>query len=301
MTGSASLWKHPVSLWSHPVSLWSHTVSLWKKLNVYDLIIIVLLIQFAANILYLNPLNNIVHLLTAVLSAVLLDFVIDLARFKSRQFPKSGLISGLIIGLLIEPGSLSFGIPMVTIVAVIAILSKQFIRFRARHIFNPANFGLLVALTILPGAGGAISWWGSAGTLYSAGLSSLFLILPLGLLVNLKLKRLSISIPFLLLASAFSMSLAGANTTTILFFALIMLVEPVTSVQAKHKGKVLYASIAAVSLTALNMFSPAYALHTSLFIANLLGFVGVLLVKSRQAKKVAAPESAQITTPKNKK
>ena len=280
------------------VGLWSHTVSLWKKLNVYDLISIVLLIQFLANILYLNPLNNIIHLLTAVLSAIILDVVIDLARFKSRQLPKSGLISGLIIGLLIEPGSLSFGIPTVTIIAVIAILSKQFIRFRARHIFNPANFGLLAALAILPGAGGAISWWGSAGTLYPAGLYSIYLILPLGLLVDLKLKRLSISIPFLLLVAAFSLSLAGANTTTILFFALIMLVEPVTSVQAKYKGKVLYAIIAAVSLAALNMFSPAYALHGSLFIANLLGVIGILIMKSRQA---TAPNPVQTITQKTKK
>ena len=265
--------------------------NLWTRLNVVNLVIIVLLIQFLANIFSPNPLGNLTHLLTAVLSATILDAVIGFARFKSRQFPKSGLITGLIIGLLIEPGSLSFGIPTVTIVAVIAILSKHLIRFRARHLFNPAGFGLLAAVAL--GAGSTLSWWGSAGTLYTT-----YLILPMGLLVVFRLRRLSIAIPFLIFSALLNSSPAAINSSTILFFALIMLVEPVTAVHAGYKGNILYALIAAVSLAALNTLS-AYALPGSLCIANILGVTGTA-GKHRQPK-TTVPESETVSKTGSKK
>jgi len=62
-------------------------------------------------------------------------------RIIKRPFdPRSPLISALSLTLLLRTGSVTLSIAA----GVIAIASKYLIRWRGKHIFNPANFGLVI-------------------------------------------------------------------------------------------------------------------------------------------------------------
>lgn len=117
---------------------------------------------------------------------------------KDYRSLKSALITGLGLSLLTQAGSVwSFALA-----GVLAIGSKYLIRYKDKHIFNPANFGLVAAI-LLTGVSGYFDgggfqsdvWvnngkWGSSTILF-------FLLGAMGFLVLAKVKRLDTSIAFL--------------------------------------------------------------------------------------------------------
>jgi enediyne biosynthesis protein E5 len=123
-------------------------------------------------------------LMTAIGVQVLLA---SLTRTNSPFDVRSALITGLSLCLLLRTNTAWYAV----VAAAVAILSKFVFRLRGKHLFNPANFGLVILLLTGP----RIAWcsagqWGSAAVLT-------FLFVCLGLLVVYRARRADISFAFL--------------------------------------------------------------------------------------------------------
>ncbi len=100
---------------------------------------------------------------------------------------KSALITALGLCLLLHAGNLW----TVALGAAIAISSKFLIRVRGKHIFNPANIGIVGAILLTGDA------WVSPGQ-WGAGPALVFLVGAAGLMVVLRVGRIDTSMAFLL-------------------------------------------------------------------------------------------------------
>ena len=83
--------------------------------------------------------------LIAVITTTILDLFIEYFKSKTWFFPQSALISGLFIGGLLTQNLQWY---IYILAGAIAILSKHLIKFQQKHIFNPANFGVLLVSII---------------------------------------------------------------------------------------------------------------------------------------------------------
>lgn len=100
---------------------------------------------------------------------------------------KSAMITALGLCLLLHVGSLWTA----ALGAAIAIASKFLIRVRGKHLFNPANIGIIGAILLTGDA------WVSPGQ-WGAGPALVFLVGAAGLMVVLRVGRIDTSVAFLL-------------------------------------------------------------------------------------------------------
>ncbi|MDP2939158.1 MAG: RnfABCDGE type electron transport complex subunit D [Candidatus Omnitrophota bacterium] len=168
-----------------------------------------------------NFINLTIQIIASVFTAVLLDLVINYLKNKKFIFPSSAVISGLIVGMVLSSGQNIF---YYVIASALAILSKHILKFENKHIFNPANLGLLL-LNIFFGA--SIGWWP---------VNIWFIIIP-GLFIVFKIRRLHLVISYLLAFVILLMAYAYLKQGSIfdyfplinLYFVFVMLIEPKTS------------------------------------------------------------------------
>lgn len=209
--------------------------------------------------------------LIAVLATTLLDLLIQYYKTKSWEFPYSALISGLFIGGLLTQ-NLHWYIYISA--GVIAILSKHLIKFQQNHIFNPANFGVLLVSIIF---GVSHTWWVS---------SSIILVLIFGIFIIWRLKRFDLTLSFLisyLLINLIIKFYNGANINdlyltiingdVIYFFSMYMLIEPKTN-PSRRKQRIAYGFLVAVLFVLLHFYIPRHDLPLALAIGNV--FVPIL-------------------------
>jgi Na+-transporting NADH:ubiquinone oxidoreductase subunit NqrB len=100
---------------------------------------------------------------------------------KSRSF-RSAIITSFSLALLLRADNLAAH----PLAAVAAIASKSIFRARGKHLFNPATFGIMSALCLLPGT------WVSAGQ-WGSDLAAGGWMLALGMLVTARARRADIS------------------------------------------------------------------------------------------------------------
>jgi len=256
-----------------------------NKYTVYDYLIVFLLILFAVNSTTQNLWQNSVpHIIITVGLAVFLDLALSFLKSKRKpkegqmaplpfkiHLPKSGFISGLIIGLLIEPTGLSWpALAPVIMAPLVAILLKHLIRIKGDHIFNPANLGLLVTITVLASS---ISWWGA---------SPPWLVALFGLFLAYRLKRPNPALAFLAVYFLLTIGYDAATNTsftsdsilqqlnngTILFFGFIMVQEPVTAPRSS-KSRLIFGILVAIFAFALTFYLRQYSLLLGLVLADL--------------------------------
>lgn len=180
---------------------------------------------------------------------------------------ESATITALILALIVGPFSLA-GIVFLTLVTTLAIASKYVLAIKKRHILNPA--AVAVVLTAAFGWPGA-SWW--VGNLPMAAF-----ILVGGFLILAKIKRFTLAGVFLaifLLRSVFF----GINPLSLLlvspmlFFASVMLIEPLTS-PVETKKQIVYAAFIAIVLIGLQQFTNiSYTIELALLAGNVLFFI----------------------------
>ncbi|MEK6888222.1 MAG: RnfABCDGE type electron transport complex subunit D [Candidatus Aenigmatarchaeota archaeon] len=233
----------------------------WRATNVY-IVMIAALVVIAAYSLYTFGLGNLPQMFAIILISAVLDAAIIRIKDKRLVLPKSAIITGLILSLIVQ-GDLF----LVVFVPVIAILSKHVIKIHGRHLFNPANFGLLVGL-FLPVSE---SWWGT---------SNIILVGVLGIIIIHKLRKMRQAFAFLvlhavLIAIYFSMN-GGVEQTVghmisglVLFFAFYMLIEPVTS-PVNAKGRTIFGLLVGVLGALSYVFWLPAMLVGSLFFADIL-------------------------------
>jgi len=147
----------------------------------------------------------------------------------ARNF-ESDYITALILALIMNPATTGTGYTVLAGAGFAAIASKYLLTISRRHIFNPAAFGAVVAgLAFHQYA----SWW--------VGTMALFpLVLVGGVLIMHKMKRFWMTAFFFLVYGFFlHQQFDGASPlhtvwlamsgTAVLFFAFVMLSEPLTS------------------------------------------------------------------------
>ncbi len=152
--------------------------------------------------------------------------------FKAPTNLESIYITALILSLIITPISNIHNLPFMFWASIWAAASKFIFANNKKHLFNPAAMG--VFLTGL-GIAGAASWW--VGTAWM-----MPVILIGGILVVKKIKRWDLVLTFLAVSTCTIIVLSYTNNnqlgplagkifldSPILFFAFIMLTEPLTT------------------------------------------------------------------------
>ena len=159
--------------------------------------------------------------------------------------PRSPLISALSLTLLLRTGSVTLSIAA----GVIAVASKYLIRWKGKHIFNPANFGLVILSLLFGAAWISPGQWGQA-TLFA------LLLLALGGVVTGKAKRWDVSLSLLgfyaamvfgralWLGDPLAIPIHQMQSGALLIFAFFMISDPKTTPNSRL-GRVLFAALVA--------------------------------------------------------
>jgi len=162
-----------------------------------------------------------------------------------RFDPLSPLITSLSLTLLLRTDV----IWLAAIAATLAIGSKFVLRYRGKHIFNPANFALVSLMIISDHAWVSSGQWGSAAI-------GAFVLACMGFLVLTRAKRAETTIAFIILYGAllfgrafwlddpFSIPLHQMQNGALLIFAFFMISDPKTTPNSAS-GRVLFAALVA--------------------------------------------------------
>ena len=220
-----------------------------------------------------------IPILIAITTTTIFDLFIEYFKSKEWIFPQSALISGLFIGGLLTQGLQWY---VYVIAGAIAILSKHLIKFQQKHIFNPANFGVLIVSIIF---GVLPTWWIS---------SPLILVLIFGIFILWRLKRIDLELSFMAayfiliflinISNPVTCGMMGMrcpmqpspltdtyysiiNGGVIYFFAMFMLIEPKTN---PRNNRIHYGILVAVMLIAAEKLIPQHSIPVALAIGNIL-------------------------------
>jgi hypothetical protein len=182
-----------------------------------------------------------------IVASVLVTQYVCTALWKLPAYdPRSALISGLSLCLLLRTNSPAIA----TLAAVVTITSKFVLRFGAKHIFNPTNFGLAFMMLITDTAWVSPGQWGNAAQFA-------FLMACLGGLVVNRAARSDVTLAFLAVYGAlvFGRSLSLGEPMTIpahrlasgalLLFSFFMISDPKTTPDSRA-GRLVFATLVAL-------------------------------------------------------
>jgi hypothetical protein len=187
-------------------------------------------LQVAAVILSLQVLGqtvfgfnvSIAQILTAIVTAGVLEVVITFWRRGAITWPASALLTGSSVALILRVTGTQHGqwwslhgAWIFAATAVVSVLSKYVIRVGGRHVFNPSNIGLVLCFLVLGSS--RVSpldlWWARPGP----GLAlALAIIVIGGLIIASRLGMLRVAVAFWLTfaASMAVIATAGHAITT---------------------------------------------------------------------------------------
>jgi len=285
---------------NQPSILWQHLVSLVDKVNDHFTSYRLLLYSLLA-ILGWSIVGSFTHQFSysagsiALSAAVLMGVGWGANKLFSSLWnvpanKESGLISGLILALIMTPAASLNDYLFLAGAALVAIASKYILVWRRAHVFNPAAFGAFIAGVAF---NYHASWW--IGTKFTTPL-----IAFLAIFILRKIKRYSLVAVFcavFVLAMIWSLP-AGSSTdaahhliwlgiisTPLLFFATIMLTEPLTS-PATLNPTLIYA-------LAVGALYSVHRLHASPEEALLLGNALTLVIAPNRRYKLSFVRKVQ--------
>ncbi len=203
-----------------------------------------------------------------------------------RKFdPRSPLISALSLTLLLRTGSVTLSIAA----GIIAIGSKYILRWKGKHIFNPANFGLVILSLLFASAWISPGQWGAAPFFA-------LLLLGLGGMVTGKAKRWDVSIALLAsyaalifgralwLGDPLTIPIHQMQSGALLVFAFFMISDPKTTPDARL-GRIIYAMMVATVGFSIQfgMYNAAGIILALILTAPLVPFIDKLIPAGRYA------------------
>lgn len=213
---------------------------------------------------------------------IFFDLLFIFLRKRKLFIPYAAIVTGLIIGLIIDPEAAWY---QIATVSLIAMGTKNFLRISGKHIFNPAAVGLIIGGIIFKQY---VSWWGVSFqniAQFNYQNMVLFLILLLPILVSgFRMRRFYSILTFLIAFTIFShigtftfsitSFLSRLIDPTTIFFAIVMLPEPITS-PVNPKRQILFGLTVAlvfqlISYPAVNTILKTFVLIPDLFIPALL-------------------------------
>ena len=214
--------------------------------------------------------------------------------FEAPTNVESVYISALILSLIITPAGSWQDLAFLFWASVLAMSSKYILALNKKHIFNPVSIALVITYF---GINGSASWW--------VGTAPMFPFIMLGLLIVRKIRRWDMVFYFLLTALSTILGLNllnGSNMFTtlntlllnspLLFFAFVMLTEPLTTPPTKLLQS-LYGAMVGF------LFSPQIhwgAFYTTPEIALVIGNVFSYLVSSKDKLLLTLGNKIQVGT-----
>jgi Na+-transporting NADH:ubiquinone oxidoreductase subunit NqrB len=213
---------------------------------------------------------------------------------------KSAMISALGLCLLLKAGTPA----TMALAAGLTIASKFVIKVDGKHIFNPTNFGIMVAIIVTGDAWVSPGQWGSSAV-------ALYFMGAAALLVLLKVGRIDTSLAFI--GSFFGLEFIRtvlylgwpvdhffhmATNGTILLFTFFMITDPMTTPNSPRARKIwavllgvltfviahLFVVQSAAPLWALFIISPLTIAFDKVFVHRKFQWLGQLIAIGSQEK-----------------
>jgi ferredoxin-NADP reductase len=230
---------------------------------------------------------------------VFVTFVTNIIFAKLFKVPtnvESVYITAFILTLIISPpveGEFISTLPLLVLAGFLSMASKYLLNIGHKHIFNPAAVSVFLTTYLI---GQSASWWVGTNLM-------LPLILIGGLLVVRKLRQFHLVIPFvltsLLVTAVLNQSLQtipqsffiALTVSPLLFFAFVMLTEPLTMPYTK-KGRIVYGVLVGILFNPQLHLSSAYSSpEAALLIGNLFAYVinpkGKFVFVVEEVKRIA--------------
>ncbi|MCX7705218.1 MAG: RnfABCDGE type electron transport complex subunit D [bacterium] len=185
----------------------------------------------------------------AAVFATYTELIILFIRGKKLIVSSSSVITGLIIGIVFSSTMLW----QLAITSFSSIILKYMIKFKSKHIFNPAGLGLFISILIF---GNVLEWKGT---------SFWYILIPFGIYFAYKVRRLEVlagySFLSLLLFGSFNLvkdipflNLFGYFSY---FYIFVMLIEPKTS-PSNFYGKIIFGSGTAIIIFVMSNIGIRY-------------------------------------------
>lgn len=206
-----------------------------------------------------------------MVTALIFDGIFALLRGNKRLFSDGGLITGLIVALVLSSSASWYVIIATTL---IALLSKHLLKIKRKPMFNPAAFGLFLAIFLFSSEQ---SWWGAFSELPAFALA---LFLLAGFLVTGRVNKFPAVFTFLGTYFGFFLVLGvlGAPhagdafrvpfVNSALFLAFFMVSDPPTTPN-KTSSQVYFGIITSVVATLVYLLYGGLAyLFVGLLVAN---------------------------------
>lgn len=217
--------------------------------------------------------------------------------FEAATSNESVYITALILALIISPTATLANLPFLACAAVLATASKYIIAWRRRHIFNPAAFAVVMTSLFL---NHSASWW-------VGNLPMLPIVLVGGILVVRKMRRFDLVWAFfitvLLTVLGFAI-FAGAQLlpttrelvvrSPLLFFAFVMLTEPLTTPPTKALQLWYGALVGLLFVPQVHLGSLYFTPEIALLAGNVFSYIvspKTNLMLSLKARRKLAPDT----------
>jgi ferredoxin-NADP reductase len=216
--------------------------------------------------------------------------------WKAPANVESVWITGYILFFLLEPLMTVDGVLTLVAASIIAMLSKYIFAIGKRHLFNPAA---VAALVLSLSGSGAVVWWVATPILS-------VVTLVVGLMIVRKIRRFKMFMIFVLVAIVtlvFTYLLPGGLTPMsfigeilfswpIIFFATIMLTEPLTTPPTTFTQGI-YAAIVGLFFSSQLHLGAVYATpEFALIVGNIYSYIvsskQKLLLKLVEIKQISA-------------
>ncbi|MDJ0940279.1 MAG: RnfABCDGE type electron transport complex subunit D [Woeseiaceae bacterium] len=234
------------------------------------------------------------HAVAIFATALAVQYLCTRLVAAGRFDPLSPLITSLSLTLLLRTDVLAVAAGA----AAIAIASKFLVRFRSKHVFNPANAAIVVAILLSDRAWVSTGQWGSAAI-------GAFAFACLGFLVLTRAKRSETTIAFLAgyallvfgralwLGDPLSIPVHQLQNGALLLFAFFMISDPKTAPDAAI-GRVLYGLLVAVVTYVVQFvfFEPGAPILALVMCAPLVPVIDACFVGRRYVWRLSLPRGA---------
>jgi len=240
---------------------------LLNKITMYRLVLYVLIalllfagIVSAFGLLSFSP-THLAWSVILITTASILTNTIFAKIFGAPSNPESTYITALILALVISPPSAflnTYFLSLVFWASTWAVASKYIFAIGNKHLFNPAAFGVVMTAFFLSQPA---TWWIGTTAMIPA-------VLVGGLLITRKIKRFDLVLSFLIVSSFVIIVPAlshGVGITSSLmrafvyvptiFFATIMLTEPMTTPPTRLRRIFYGAGVGLLFLPGVHVFS----------------------------------------------
>ncbi|MGA2910910.1 MAG: RnfABCDGE type electron transport complex subunit D [Candidatus Microgenomates bacterium] len=186
--------------------------------------------------------------------------------YEAQANVESWIISALILGLIIAPPKSIHDVIFLGWAAVLMVTSKFVLAIGKKHIFNPV--AISVAITAFA-IGASADWW--------VGVSSMLPVVILGgFLIVRKIKRWDMVLSFLVVALILigpARWIRSVSDTPLIFFAAVMLTEPLTTPPTKTL-RILYGALVGFLFAPQVHFGSIYTTpEIALIIGNIFSYI----------------------------